>query len=189
MPLLGNTTTGYGLVSIILHWLSFLMVCGVFAVGFYMVELTYYDPLYHELPEWHKLWGFALALTTLIRLLWKAVNPRPELLSGRRWEVLMARSMHGFLYCLLLLLFLTGYLMTVAEGKALTAFEFTLMPALLELNPQQVDLAGVLHWGIAWLLMAMMGLHGAAACKHHFIDRDQTLIRMLSIKNTDQNRS
>jgi len=189
MPLIGNTATCYGLVSIVLHWLSFLMVCGLFALGLYMVGLTYYDPLYHVLPEWHKLWGVVLALITLVRLLWKVFNPRPKLLSGRRWEVYLARGMHALLYCLLLLLFLTGYLITVAEGKALSAFEYTLVPALLELSPQQADWAGVLHRGIAWLLMSMIGLHGAAACKHHFIDRDSTLMRILIIKDNSQNRS
>ena len=99
-----NTETQYGVVSIVLHWLSFLLVAALFGVGLYMVDLTYYDPLYHELPQWHKLFGVVLAVLSLARILWRILSRSPTILAAAGWQVAAARSVHWALYLLLLLL-------------------------------------------------------------------------------------
>ncbi len=179
MVQLRNDERAYGWISIGLHWLSFLMAVGLFAVGLYMVGLTYYDPLYHQLPEWHKLAGAVLALPTLLRLGWVLLNRPPPLLADSPWQRLMARGVHGVLYLLLLALPITGYLITTAEGDALAAFNLTLLPAITTFDPHTVDWAGRLHLWSGWALILVAAVHGLAALKHHFLDRDTTLIRML----------
>lgn len=177
-----NTETQYGVVSIVLHWLSFLLVAALFGVGLYMVDLTYYDPLYHELPQWHKLFGVVLAVLSLARILWRILSRSPTLLAAAGWQVAAARSVHWALYLLLLLLPLTGYLISTAEGSDLSAFGWTLLPGLFELSPALADWAGSLHLWTAWGLIGLATVHALAAFKHHFVDRDSTLIRMVYIK-------
>ena len=166
----------------LVHWLSALMAFGLFGLGLYMVELSYYDPLYHELPEWHKVLGVALAALTLFRLFWRTTTTTPVLLAKQSWQVLAARVAHGLLLLLLLVLPITGFLIVTAEGKALLLFDLALLPALVELTPEQTDWVGRLHWWSAWGLIGLALGHSAAAFKHHFVDGDRTLIRMVNIK-------
>ena len=180
---LKNSTTEYGLVSLLLHWVSALLVLGLFGVGLYMVDLTYYDPLYHELPEWHKTVGSALALLTLGRLLWHRISKPPSLLISQPVMRKAARVGHACLLILLLVLPLTGYLIVTAEGKPMLLFGLALLPALMELTPEQTDNVGQLHLWSAWALIGLAVGHSGAALKHHFVDRDRTMIRMLSIKS------
>ncbi len=180
--MLKNNATEYGLISVMVHWLSALLVVGLFAVGLYMVDLTYYDPLYHELPEWHKTFGVVLALITLFRLSWITLSRPPAVLAENRLVAAAARLGHGGLLLLLLILPITGYLISTAEGKPLMLFDWQVLPALRELSPEQTDLIGEVHELGAWALILMALFHAGAALKHHFIDHDKTLIRMLYIK-------
>jgi cytochrome b561 len=45
---------------------------------------------------------------------------------------------------------------------------------------------GVAHRWSGWLVIILAGMHMLAALKHHFIDRDGTLKRMLAIKSGDE---
>jgi cytochrome b561 len=65
-----NTTKRFGLVSIFLHWLMAVVVLGLFALGWYMVGLTYYDSLYNTLPFIHKSIGILVAFVFLFRVVW-----------------------------------------------------------------------------------------------------------------------
>lgn len=177
-----NSNVSFGILSIVIHWLSFVLVGGLFGVGLYMVDLTYYDPLYHELPEWHKAFGLMLGALTLVRLLWVVMSPVPAPLSDQGWQRVLAKGAHFGLYLLLVAVVVTGYLICTAEGKTLMAFELPLLPAMVELSPQQAELAGLLHRWLAWALVLLAGGHGLAALKHHIVDRDRTLVRMLSVK-------
>lgn len=180
--MLKNTKSTYGTVSVLVHWLSALLVFALFGLGLYMVELSYYDPLYHELPEWHKTLGVVLAVLTLFRLLWRVFSITPALLAEQPWQVMVARLAHVLLLLSLLILPVTGYLIVTAEGKALLLFDLAVLPALLELTPEQTDWVGRLHLWSAWGLIGLALGHSAAALKHHFIDADRTLVRMLNIK-------
>ena len=180
--LLKNTISTYGTVSVLVHWLSALLAFGLFGLGLYMVELSYYDPLYHELPEWHKSLGAALAVLTLFRIFWRMATTTPELLTKQPSQIFAARVAHALLLLFLLLLPITGYLIVTAEGKALLLFDLALLPAWLELTPEQTDWVGRLHLWSAWGLIGLALGHSVAALKHHFIDADRTLIRMVNIK-------
>ena len=73
-----NTLQTYGWVSILLHWIMAIALLGMYAVGTYMVELDYYDSLYHTLPNLHKSVGILLGLLLLVRLAWLYSQPRPS---------------------------------------------------------------------------------------------------------------
>ncbi len=176
-----NTPNNYGWISIGLHWLVAISVIGLFALGLWMVELTYYDPWYRRAPDLHKGVGVLLFFVMLARLAWHLGNPLPRL-SGAPWERLSARWVHGLLYLLLYALMVSGYLISTADGRAIDVFGFFNIPATLT-GKNQEDIAGVVHAVLAYGVIALATLHALAALKHHFIDRDNTLKRMLSTRH------
>jgi cytochrome b561 len=70
-------------------------------------------------------------------------------------------------------------LISTADGKAVEAFEWVSIPALPLALENQEDVAGDLHEIFAWLLISLVAIHALAALKHHFIDKDKTLTRMI----------
>ena len=77
---------------------------------------------------------------------------------------------------------IAGYLISTAEGVGIPVFGLFEVPALITNLPDQADVAGVVHLYLAWTVVIFAGLHGLVALKHHFIDRDATLTRMLGRK-------
>ena len=176
-----NTLNNYGRISIGLHWLVAIAVIGLFGLGLWMVELTYYDPWYQRAPNLHKSMGVLLFFVMLARLAWHLGNARPRL-SGAPWEQGAARLVHGLLYLLLYALMVSGYLISTADGRAIDVFGLFRIPATLT-GKQQEDIAGVVHEFLAYGVIALATLHALAALKHHFIDRDNTLKRMLGTRH------
>ncbi|MBP2170920.1 cytochrome b561 [Erwinia toletana] len=175
-----NTPTRFGWLSITLHWLVALAVYGMFALGLWMVTLGYYDNWYHQAPELHKSIGMVLFAVMILRLIWRFVSPPPKPLSSySRLVRISAIAAHLLLYLLLFAILFTGYLISTAEGKPIEVFGLIAVPATFAGNAQQADLAGDIHLYLAWSVVIISVLHGLAALKHHFIDRDITLKRML----------
>ncbi len=176
-----NSPSSYGWISIALHWISAVAVFGLFGVGLWMVELTYYSPWYQQAPALHKAIGLLLAAMLLLRLLWRGLNPAPVAPSGHSpAERLGARLGHLALYGLMLGVLTSGYLISTADGRGISLFGLLEVPALVSGLPRQAEIAGELHFYFAWTLVVMAGLHALAAIKHHVIDKDTTLRRMMA---------
>ncbi len=180
---LRNSSSRYGAVSIVLHWSVAVAVFGLFALGLWMVGLDYYSPWRKEAPDLHKSIGLTLLAVMLIRVVWRFISPAPPALeSYSRATRLGAKFGHAFLYLSLFALMIAGYLISTAEGVGIPVFGLFEVPALISNLPDQADVAGVVHLWLAWTVVIFSGLHGLAALKHHFIDRDVTLTRMLGRK-------
>jgi cytochrome b561 len=180
---LRNSTSRYGWVSIVIHWSVALAVFGLFALGLWMVGLDYYSTWYKDAPDLHKSIGLVLLGVMLLRVLWRFISPPPPTLASySRMTRLGARFGHGFLYLSLFAVLIAGYLISTAEGVGIPVFGLFEVPALVSGLPDQADTAGVIHFYLAWVLVIFSGLHALAALKHHFIDRDVTLKRMLGRK-------
>ena len=116
----------------------------------------------------------------LLRVLWRFLTAKPAPISSHSATVRMLSSLgHGLLYLGIFLVMISGYLISTAEGRGISVFDLFEIPALITGLPDQADLAGEVHFYVAWGLVVFAGLHGLAALKHHFIDRDSTLKRML----------
>lgn len=179
---LRNTDTSWGAVAIGVHWIVALAVAGLFGLGLWMVELNYYSPWYHDAPAIHKAVGILVLLAMAFRVLWRFTNATPEPLpSLSRFEIKASEAVHGILYLLIFAVLVTGYLISTAADKPVEVFGLFSVPALISGLPNQEDVAGEVHEWLAYGLAAFVGLHAAAALKHHFVDRDATLRRMLGL--------
>ncbi|MFP1746007.1 cytochrome b [Lonsdalea quercina] len=175
-----NTSSQYGHISILLHWVVALTVYGMFALGLWMVSLGYYDNWYHKAPEIHKSIGILLFLIVLFRVIWRKISPAPSpLASYSRFTRISATLAHILLYLLLFSLLISGYLISTAEGQPISVFGWFNVPATLSGVRDQADIAGDIHFYLAWGIVILSVLHALAALKHHFIDGDSTLKRML----------
>lgn len=179
-----NNHNNYGAVSIALHWLSAIIILGLFILGLWMVELDYYDAWYKQAPAIHKSIGILLFMLIAVRLLWRLVNPRPEPI-GKPLEKRLAEWMHRLLYLLLFTTMIAGYLISTAEGRGIEVFGWFTVPATFYGPEHQEDIAGEVHEILAWLLILLSVGHALAALKHHFVDRDDTLRRMLRLTHND----
>lgn len=175
-----DSQNNYGVVAKLLHWGSALVVFGLFAVGFWMVDLTYYSEWYKTAPHWHKSIGLLLALVTVFRIAWKIVMPSPApLKSHSRQLVVISKLAHSALYLLLIILFISGYLISTADGRGIAVFDWFTLASLGELINEQEDIAGVIHKYTAYSLIGLVVIHAFGAIKHHVIDKDNTLKRMI----------
>lgn len=170
----------WGVVSITIHWLTAMTVFGLFGLGLWMTGLTYYDAWYQKGPDLHRSIGALLFLLTVGRLLWRHFDGRPrELPEHMPWERTVAKLAHIALYMLLFAVMLSGYLISTADGRPLSVFGWFSIPATLSGIEGQEDIAGVIHLSLAITLITLALMHAGAALKHHIIDRDLTLKRML----------
>lgn len=176
-----DSDKGYGWLSIVIHWLSAILVLGLFGVGYYMVDLSYYDPGYHQLPRLHISFGLLLALLMLVRVAWRLINrgkpqPLPNHSRPVRW---LSGAMKYALYGLIFVMIVTGYLITTARGDPARVFDLLKIPATIRLSSSGVDTAGDIHEIAAWMIVVLATLHAGAALMHQFVIRDKTLKRML----------
>lgn len=177
---LGNTEKAYGLVSQLLHWVMLPLIWGLFGLGLIMTSLDYYHPWYHSAPWWHKSIGLVTLLLLGIRMIWPLIQRKPLPLNAHKsWELLAARITHALLYLLLLIICASGYLIATLKGQGIDFFGYWEIPALFDSLEDPEDLMGSLHLWAALILFALSLLHAAAALKHHVVDKDATLKRMI----------
>ena len=169
-----------------LHWLMALMLFAMLALGFYMQGLPL-SPEKLQLYSWHKWAGVTIFLLVLFRLAWRFTHRPPALpASMPKLMQLAAHAGHLALYGLMLAIPLSGWLMSSAKGFQTVWFGILPLPDLLTKDKALGDLLQTVHVSLNLLLLVVVVGHVGAALKHHFIDRDDILTRMLP-KRTQEN--
>lgn len=176
---MGDTHEGYGLVSRALHWSMAIAIFAVFALGVWMVELTYYSPYYNSAPFLHKSVGVLLFATLIVRFVWRVANPKPDASELSEAERMAAHLVHWGFYPLLAFVMISGYLISSTDGRPIDVFGLFSLPSVIE-DKAIGDAAGVVHWVSAYAAIAIAVVHTAGALKHHFIDGNRVLRRMWS---------
>ncbi|WP_323814412.1 cytochrome b [Cellvibrio sp. NN19] len=169
----------FGIVSIIFHWLSAGLTLFLFGVGFYLTSYGYYSPDYLKIAHLHYALGMILFGLIVIRLLWRLSSKTPATLVDSRSAKIGIAFSKFVLYVALFAILISGYLICTAEGQSINVFDLFQVPAVVTLENEQLNLAGLSHKYIAWGLMALVIIHAGAALVHHFFKRDRTLVRML----------
>lgn len=173
----------YGAVAQLLHWLTALLLPGSFALGFYMVGLAV-SPDTLRLYSYHKWLGVTVFAVVLLRLGWRLWSPPPPLpASLPAWERQAAPIVHRLLYLLVLAVPLSGWLMSSAKGFQTVYFALLPIPDVVGKNAALGAALEELHGALNKMLLLAVCLHVAAALKHHYLDRDGILLRMLPRRN------
>ncbi|MEZ5500890.1 MAG: cytochrome b [Steroidobacteraceae bacterium] len=176
---LKNTNDAWGGVAKFLHWLVVLLVIAQFVLASMADDLA---PGLQKLAllARHKSFGVTIFAIALVRVVWRFANPTPELPATMKgYERLLARGTHLLLYLVLLVMPLSGWLMSSAKGYSVSWFGLVQLPDLVGRDDGVFDAMHELHESLAYALVAIATLHLLAALKHHFVNRDNILRRML----------
>jgi cytochrome b561 len=164
--------------AVALHWTVGGLVIILLTMGWIMTNMPS-SPTKLQVVTWHKWGGITVLALFFVRGLWRLTHPAPPLLPAPHWQQLTARTSHVLLYAMLLLQPLTGWLFSSAAGRQVVYLNLIPLPNLVARNPALGAQFKSFHNTGAALLTALVALHILAALKHHFIDRDDTLRRML----------
>ncbi|MFT7310735.1 MAG: cytochrome b561/polyisoprenoid-binding protein YceI [Paracoccaceae bacterium] len=182
---LTSSSQTYGAITKTFHWLTVLLLLTVIPLGIIANDMAFDtgDALARKawLFSLHKTVGVTVFFVALARIAWALGQPKPGLLhADRKLESWLAETVHWVLYGTLVLVPLSGWIHHAATtGYAPIWWPFG---QSLPFVPKNDDVASVfagLHVIFGRLLVVSIGLHVAGALKHHFIDRDVTLRRML----------
>lgn len=175
-----NTTDRYGPLSIGMHWLMLLVMIGVYAV----INLHDLAPkgsaLRADLKTWHFLLGLSVLVLVVVRLatrLFSGTTPRivPEI---PRWQHRMSALIHGALYLFMIGMLVLGWFVVSAGSDPILFFGMPL-PALVGQDKALYKSLKEIHETIGTVGYYLIGAHAAAALFHHYVMRDNTMLRML----------
>jgi len=181
MTALKNTQQRYGAVAIALHWLMALLLIGLIVLGLYMSSLP--DVGFNKqkllLFVYHKEYGILALGLAMLRLAWRVGNVLPALVEGLPdWQQVAARFVHLCFYGFMFALPLSGWLMSSAAGIPVYVFGIRL-PDLIAHNEYRFQLWIQVHKWLGYALIGFIVLHAGAALRHHFLNRDNTLKKIL----------
>ncbi len=176
---LKNTYENYGWLAKLLHWVIAILIIGMLAVGLYMSDLPHgLQKL--KLLGWHKEFGILILSLAIVRVCWRIINIVPPMPLGMpKIQVLAAYAVHYLFYIFMFAMPITGWLISSAGGLPVSFFGLILLPTLIPADHATMKFLEEVHKYLAYGLIATIVLHLAAALKHHFINRDNVLKRML----------
>jgi len=170
----------WGSLAKFFHWTIVLLIIMQATVGLVMVGMPK-KPNIIPIYSFHKSVGLTIFALALLRLGWRAFDPRPAEPAGMpHWQVLGARAGHALLYVLLFAVPLSGWWFdSVSALRPLYWFGLSEIPHLTGPDKSIKDFASQTHAVLFWALSAVAVGHAAMAFIHQFINRDGTLLRML----------
>lgn len=167
-----------------LHWLMAVTIIALFVCGLYMSDLPF-SPIKLKLFSWHKWFGVCIFILFFVRLTWRLSHRPPALPEHMSvTEKRVAHIGHGLLYLFMFLIPLSGWLMSSAAGFQTVLFGVLPIPNLLEKNQVLSEQLAQLHLGLNLFMAAVVVGHASVALKHHFIDKDDVLTRILPGKHS-----
>jgi cytochrome b561 len=175
-----NTSARYGLIAILFHWTMAILMISLLILGLYMVGL----PISLQkltLFGWHKELGMLVLGLGIMRYLWRLMNVLPKLPAHlSSFQKFAARSAHLFFYGFIVLMPLTGWLISSAAGLPVSFFGWFVLPDLIAPNPALMPDFIFVHQWLGYGLIALICGHTGAALLHHFYYKDDILKRMIS---------
>ncbi len=171
--------TSYSPTAKLLHWLTVLVLCVQYALGWLMPHIRGNNPP-QALNEIHMSFGFLVLAIILVRLIFRLKDGVPaDEPSLPRWQRTLSHLIHGLLYILLLAFILTGWIFSSVHGWPLSFFGYFPLPPIAPVGWALGREIGELHHQMVWPVLAVIVIHILAALWHHFIQRDGVLMRML----------
>jgi cytochrome b561 len=179
---LKNDQSRYGGVAQLFHWVIVALVVTQFVLANKAGDLPLGAAKLATLAQ-HKSVGITILGLAILRLLWRLLGPTPALpATTARWQHLAARASQFLLYALLLIIPILGWLMSSARNFPVSWFGLITLPDFIAPSEAAFDFFHAAHETAAKTLFVVAVVHAAAALKHHFIDHDNVLRRMLPVK-------
>ena len=184
---LKNTSNRYGGVAQTLHWLIVALIITQWVLA-QLAEAAGHDKAAHPAAALHQLAllarhksvGLTIFALAIVRLVWRFVSPPPPMPNTMpRWQVMAAKLTHFAFYALLLLLPMSGLVMSAASNYPVSYFGWFTIPNIVAPDEALKDIMKERHEMLFDILMVVAVVHVIAALKHHFVDRDGVLRRML----------
>lgn len=173
----------YTKVAIAFHWMIGLAIIAMLGMGLILEDIpSDYQYIAYQL---HKSIGLTILLLSFLRLFWRLTHRAPALPAGMKtWEILASKITHVAFYVLMIGIPLSGWAL-VSSAPApydfpiqwFGLFEWPSLP--LERSKEVSHDFSELHEMLAFLTIGLLALHIGAALKHHFMNRDNVLVRML----------
>ncbi|GCB03529.1 cytochrome b [Ralstonia sp. SET104] len=174
----------YAGLLIALHWASALLLCGLFALGYYMSGLAKGAPGKAAWVNLHKSLGLTAALVIAWRLVVRARRAVPPAIPGLHcWETALARITHRLLYMCMVVMPLSGYLGSSFNQYG-TRFWGVPLPRWGWVDNALQHMFYTVHGTTAYLLLCLVVLHVAGVIKHQWFDAQQCVQRMLPRRRT-----
>lgn len=174
-----NTENKYGSIAKLLHWSIGLLIIGLIGVGFYMTDLPPSDSKWFVYGM-HKATGMVVLTLVTIRVLWRYMGSSPDLPDGMPlWQQKAARWTHYALYSMMVIMPLSGMVMSLMTDHPIDMFGLFTIPAIAKEPGILAGVSYLMHTYVPYILIAIISLHFAAALYHHFVRKDDVLRRML----------
>lgn len=170
----------YTTPAIVLHWLVAILIVATFALGLTMVDIPGLTPTKLKYFSWHKWLGVTVLGLACLRLIWRKTQgapPYPD--SMQPWQQHAAHALHILLYILIFAVPISGYFYSLASGVPVSYLGIIPLPVLMAPNPDLKPILKLVHYTLNMIMLGAVSVHVLAALKHHFIDRDGVLKRML----------
>jgi cytochrome b561 len=182
-----NTKASWGFPARLLHWLIATIIIGMLGLGFYTAEIV--TDVYQQfgLVQIHKSWGFVVFCLVVIRVIWRLVNPSPDMPEHMpAHERALAHIGHYGLYVLMIVMPLSGWLMASASElqemyniRNMVFGLFEMPDPIVPGDKALEEFFATVHFWSAIAMLVFLVAHIGAALKHHFIDKDTILRRMV----------
>lgn len=173
-----HDSSSYTRTAIALHWLAAALILGNFVLGPWMADLPI-TPQKLRLYAWHKWIGITVFLLVVARLAWRHWHSPPMPVAMPDWQRRAAAVTHALLYVLMVLIPLSGWIYSSATGVQVVYLGLVPLPDLVAKDKALAAILKAVHATLNFSLLALVFLHVGAALKHHLVDRDGVLARMI----------
>jgi cytochrome b561 len=167
--------------AIAFHWTIAALILLNFTAAWIAHSVP--KPEHQQIMNNHKAIGLTILALSVLRIVWRVTHPAPPFVETlRTWEAAAAKVVHSLFYFLIVAIPLTGWSMVsfASGGKPVSFFGLFAIPGLpFAADRERAGVFHEVHERFALLALALLVLHVAAALKHHFVDRDATLGRMI----------
>lgn len=170
-----DNTQKYGLITIAFHWVMAVIMISLLIIGFVMTNTTF-NPLFYFL---HKSFGTLVFGFAVLRIIWRLLNQTPQFAPTIKTPIkVLSKLGHFSLYAFMILMPLTGFLMSALSGRAINFFNLFVIPAFTT-NSIWAGFFKEAHGMLAILLALTIIGHSLAALLHHYYFKDNSLEKML----------
>lgn len=178
-----NTDSTYGSVAKFLHWTVFTLVLIMLLSGYFMGYIPN-KAIRWQITNTHKLLGLLILSLMLFRFIWTTINLKPKLPGDTLWwQRVLERVIHYLIYLALILMPLSGWIMSSAAGKA-PILGSLIIKLPMDLNKPRAHLFLDVHFWLAIVIIVLISIHIAAALFHYAIKKDNILQRILPTKSS-----